>query len=136
VPDVSEVKKKIFLYQDRYKIALKKRIEYVRLQYEKLISSRAFTSPKDRINEYYINIDNKIKEMENIINLKLKDYNTKTVELISKLDAMSPLKTLTRGYSIAEKDNNIIKSVREVKNGDIINLRLQDGSLKTKIMEG
>jgi len=135
IPDISEVNRKINLYRDRYRTALKQKIEFMRLRYEKIISSKALKNPIDNINEYYITIDNKIKTMENIVNLKLKDYNTKTVELISKLDAMSPLKTLIRGYCIAEKDSKIIKSVSQLKQGDTINLRLQDGSLKTKIME-
>ena len=108
----------------------------MKLRYEKIMSSKVFKNPMDDINEYYIIVDNKVKTMENIINLKLKDYNTKAIELISKLDAMSPLKTLTRGYCIAEKDKYIIKSVKQLQNGDIVNLRLQDGSLKTKIIGG
>ena len=136
VPDIAEVKRKIRLYKDRYKTALKQKIEFMKLRYEKIMSSKVFKNPMDDINEYYITVDNKVKTMENIINLKLKDYNTKAIELISKLDAMSPLKTLTRGYCIAEKDKYIIKSVKQLQNGDIVNLRLQDGSLKTKIIGG
>ena len=136
VPDIAEVIKKIGLYRDRYKTALKQKIEYIKLRYEKVISSKAFKKPMDTINEYYLLVDNKIKTMENIINLKLKDYNTKAVELISKLDAMSPLKILTRGYCIAEKDKKIIKSVKQLQDGDIVNLRLNDGNLETKIVGG
>jgi len=136
VPDIEEVKRKISIYRDRYKTALKQKIEYIRLRYEKVISAKPFKNPMDSINEYYITVDNKIKTMENVINLKLKDYNTRMVELISKLDAMSPLKTLTRGYCIAEKDKNIIRSVKELQVGDIVKLRLQDGSFESKIVGG
>lgn len=49
-------------------------------------------------------------------------------ELTSKLDALSPLKVMLRGFSLAESENGtIIKSVKEVKNDDRINLRFADG---------
>ena len=37
---------------------------------------------------------------------------------MSKLDTLSPLKTLTRGYSLTEKDNKIVKSAKELKKDD------------------
>ena len=48
--------------------------------------------------------------------------------LISTLDALSPLKTLARGYSLVEKDNNrVITKSKDLKTGDNINIRFQDG---------
>jgi exodeoxyribonuclease VII large subunit len=55
------------------------------------------------------------------------------IELITKLDTLSPLKTLARGYSIVEKNDNIVKSINDVKDGDEINIRLIDGKTKAKI---
>ena len=46
---------------------------------------------------------------------------------MSKLDALSPLKTLTRGYTLTEKDNKIVKSSSELKQGDEVKLRFYDG---------
>ena len=56
------------------------------------------------------------------------------VKLISKLDALSPLKTLTRGYSIVETNGKIIKSVQDVEKDDEIDIRFIDGKAKAKIM--
>ena len=72
--------------------------------------------------------------MENIISNKVKDLKTRSVEIISKLDTLSPLKTLTRGYTIAEKNKKSIKSIRELKKDDIINLKFIDGQIQSKIM--
>ena len=48
---------------------------------------------------------------------------------------MSPLKTLTRGYSLVEKYNKIVKSVKQLKENDEINIRFYDGDKKAKILE-
>ena len=52
------------------------------------------------------------------------------VELTAKLDAMSPLKVLTRGYAMAQTaDGSVIRSVTQVDPGDPITVRLTDGSI-------
>ncbi len=51
------------------------------------------------------------------------------------LDALSPLKVLARGYSVAEVDGHPITSVKSVAVGDEINLRVNDGTLLCEIKE-
>ncbi len=53
--------------------------------------------------------------------------------LLGKLDALSPLKTLERGYSIVKKDNKAITSVFSVKTNDNITIDLKDGSIKATV---
>lgn len=134
VPDIEEIKKKLETYNQRYKISLKKKIEFMKLRYQKSMSSKAFTDPTAKIKEQYINLDIIIKNLENLITNKVKDSKTKSIELISKLDTLSPLKTLTRGYSIAQKDGKTIKSVKELKTNDVLGIRFTDGEVKTKVL--
>ncbi len=134
VPDIEEVNNKIDTYRNRYKNLLKKKIEYMKLRYEKCMASKAFTDPTSKIKELYIELDNQIKSMENTIVNKVKDLKTNSVEIISKLDTLSPLKTLTRGYTIAEKDKKSIKSVKDLQKDDIIQLKFVDGNIETKVI--
>lgn len=134
VPNIADVKLKLESYQSRYKMALKKKIELMKLRYEKCMNSRVFREPLQKINEQYIAVDMKLKRIENSIILKLKDCKTNMTNVISKLDALSPLKTLTRGYIIAQKGNTIIKSVQDIKTDEQIKLRFQDGERKAKIL--
>lgn len=134
VPDIEEIKRKLEIYNQRYKISLKKKIEFMKLRYQKCMSSKVFTEPTAKIKEQYINLDIIIKNLENLITNKVKDAKTKSIELISKLDTLSPLKTLTRGYSITQKDGKTIKSVKELKTNDEIDIRFTDGKIKTKVL--
>lgn len=134
VPDIEEIKRKLETYNQRYKTSLKKKIEFMKLRYQKCMSSKVFTDPTAKIKEQYINLDIIIKNLENLITNKVKDAKTKSIELISKLDALSPLKTLTRGYSIAQKDGKTIKSVKKLKTNDEIDIRFTDGKIKTKVL--
>lgn len=136
VSDIEEIKRKLEIYNQRYKISLKKKIEFMKLRYQKCMSSKVFTEPTAKIKEQYINLDIIIKNLENLITNKVKDAKTKSIELISKLDTLSPLKTLTRGYSIAQKDGKTIKSVKELKTNDELDIRFTDGKIKTKVLWG
>ena len=127
VPDVYELKQKINDYQNRCRMSLKKQIQLMKLRYEKCMKSRVFTDPMRKIRDSDIVLDSYVQRLENRIRNIQKDNKTKYVELVTKLDTLSPLKTLTRGYTLAEKDNRIVKSVNELNKGDEIKLRFFDG---------
>ena len=134
VPNCSEIQLKLKTYENRLKNALYKKVEVMKLRYEKCMKSKAYTSPLQKINEYYMLIDKNEKALENKIQVILKEKKAYMIEWISKLDALSPLKTLSRGYSIVQKDNKIVKTVKELKQGDSIKLRLTDGEKEAKIL--
>ena len=135
VPNISDIIIKLDNYNLRYKNALKKKIEIMRLRYEKCMMNRVFRNPLQNIQDKYVYIDRINKSMQLNITKKLQGSKTKMVELITKLDNLSPLKTLTRGYSLVEKDNKIVKSIKDIKSGDEISIRLIDGDAKAKIFD-
>ena len=135
VPEIDEIYEKIYEYQRRYKLDLKKKIELMRLRYEKCIKSKSFSEPLQRINERYIKIDIVNQKLYLNISRKLGESKNEAVSLISKLDTLSPLKTLTRGYCIATLDNGaIINSSKSIEKNDIINLKFKDGDKNAKII--
>ena len=134
VPNISDIILKLDNYNLRYKNALKKKIEIMKLRYEKCMTNRVFSNPLQNVQERYLQLDKINKNMQIAINNKIQINKTKMVELITKLDTLSPLKTLTRGYSLIEKDNKIVKTVKELKKGDEVSVKLIDGNAKAKIM--
>ena len=135
VANIDDVKSTLFLYNTRYKNALKKKLQLMRLSYEKCMARQAFKNPTQKINEQYMVIDMKVKAMQNKIQLKLKEERTKFIKQVSKLDTLSPLKTLARGYSIVtDSSNKIIKSVKDLKEDQNINIRLADGEKQAKVL--
>ena len=133
--DIYEVTKKLNTYQDRLRQALKRKVEIMRLRYEKIMASRVFTDSTKSIKEKYLYIDSKTKEFEDAIQKKFKECQNRVINSITKLDALSPLKTLTRGYSVVEFTGKAVKSINEVKKDDNISIRLQDGYLGAKITD-
>ena len=134
VPDIFELKQKIQNYQNRYRIALKKKLEVMKLRLEKVMKSRAFTDPKRKIIDNSILLDNLVKRLEKTIKDLQNSKTNRYKELIAKLDTLSPLKTLIRGYSLTEKDGQIVKSVKQINKGDLISIRFTDGKKEAEIL--
>lgn len=130
VPDIYEEKQKINDNQARLRMALLKKLEFMRMRYDKCMSSSVFREPTRKINEEAIRLDNYIKQLEQYIKTKQKEEKTKYIKLVAKLDAYSPLKTLARGYSIVQKEGNMVKSKEQLNSGDDIEIKLADGDVK------
>lgn len=129
VPDIYEVKQKINDNQARLRMALLKKLEFIRMRYDKCMSSSVFREPTRKINEEAIRLDNYIKELEQHIKTKQKEEKTKYIKLVAKLDAYSPLKTLARGYSIVQKEGKMVKSKKQLNSGEDIEIKLADGEV-------
>lgn len=137
VQKIDDVKELLSNYQNRNKLALKKKLQLMRLEYEKCMTKQVFTNPLQKINEQYMVLDMKVKKLQNSISNKIKEEKTKYVKSVAKLDALSPLKTLARGYSIVsldnEKDKDVIISAKQLKRDDKINVKFADGDVKAII---
>ena len=134
VPEISELKIKLLNYQNIYKISLRRKLELMKLQYEKCMQKRIFVEPNYMINERYIIIDNLLKRITDSINNIVLQNKNKYSNMIEKLDALSPLKTLLRGYCITEINGKNIKSSKELNKDDVIDLIFIDGNVTAKII--
>ena len=133
VPDVQELSLKLKGYENRFKQALTRKLQLMRLRYEKCMQSMAFTGALQKVNEQYIVIDMKVKTIENAIIQKLQIEKANLQNLIIQLDTLSPLKTLARGYGIIYKQGGRVKKVTDLKPQDEITIRLQDGEANAVI---
>ena len=133
VADVGKIKEELEKYKNRLKADLIKKIEFIKLRYEKCMNSKGFKDILSRIQENYLRIDSIIKNLEYLIKSKYNDSKNKFITCVSKLDNLSPLKILTRGYAIPQKDGVIIKSSKQLKKDDNIELILSDGKVEAII---
>lgn len=97
---------------DRLKYTGKNIIAQKEKKYISIMSSYIFQNPK------------KLTEIK----------QNKYLQLISKLETLSPLLTIQRGYSITKKNGKVITSTKELKAKDKIELTLKDGTINAEVI--
>jgi exodeoxyribonuclease VII, large subunit len=129
VPDISEVRELLGGLKIRQGQAVRKKLTEYRRQLESLVSRPALTDPEVYLGTKRMALDyaraNLVRAAEKNTAVRKQAY----VTLAAKLDALSPLKVLGRGYSITEKDGKIVRNAGEVQPGDRIGVRLTGGKL-------
>lgn len=141
VPDIEVLKFKLQNYNVRMKNSLVKKLTVSRTHLQKVQSRQVFRQPYDKINQYRQKLDNDLKQLVKSNEMILKDKKSEFGILIGKLDALSPLKILERGYSVVrkpDKDNinkpEIISSVEQVCIGDKLEVLLKNGIIDCSII--
>ncbi len=125
VPSMIELRNRINTDRNRISQNVVGRIESSRL----LLKRFKMRTPKDRIDDYNLKLDSLLKSMGNSLKMKTMTLRKQFSEQTAKLDALSPLQTLSRGYSIpTTEDGTVIRSAEEMKKGMEFTLRLKDGS--------
>ncbi len=135
VADVEELKNTLRIYENRLKISLKRKTELMKLKLEKYRNSNAFKNPLQKVNNAYLQIDHLAKQMENAITKKLKNAKASFSKEVTKLDALSPLKTLSRGFCIVQQKDKVIAKAQNLQQNQEIDLIFQDGKARAKILE-
>jgi exodeoxyribonuclease VII large subunit len=101
---------------------------------QSLAERRIFSSPEEIFRNYEQQLDQIETKLEHQIEKDYNNWENKYQLLYQKLNNLSPLKTLDRGYSILQDENDkTIKSVDQLKNGDLLNARLSDGLAELEV---
>lgn len=125
VPSAIELRNRIDTDKNRISRNMAGRIEGNRLLLERF----KMRTPKDRIDDANLRIDSLIKSMDSSLKMKTMHLKRELSSAAAKLDALSPLQTLARGYSIpTTEDGTVIRSAKEMKVGTEFTLRMKDGS--------
>ena len=135
VPDIREQKFYLSALKSALDNAIETDIKEKQYNLEQLTKSSVLKNPEKIIENCELYLDT----LTTRINMNFKDiftkYSSEFSMLCSKLDSLSPLKVLARGYSITKKDENIIINSKDLSVGDNISIQFADGNAKAKITE-
>ena len=103
-------------------------------QWKSLEESYAFKQPRMLIQQYSQRLDELLRQLQNysktLVAAKARDFQM----LAGRLNALSPLAILERGYSISfSEDGGLLKDIRQLKSGQMIRTRLGRGIANSKV---
>ena len=133
VPDIFELKSELLGLKQHLSVLMRNMLTGEKERLENFEKQITILSPTNKIINSRQELSNLYEKVVNSINLKLNDEKAKISLLSSKLNALSPLEVLSRGYSISYKNEMPIKSVGDVKIGDNIKIRVTDGEFFAEV---
>ena len=106
------------------------------------VKEEKFDNIYERLIASYKNIINVNKQNLILLENKLSNNVTRTLDnnkhkylnIINKLEALNPLLTIKRGYTVTRLNGNVISSAKKIKKDDIIELEFQDGKQNAKVI--
>jgi exodeoxyribonuclease VII large subunit len=135
VPQYDEVVWKIDNLKYRLKNSLSKKTSNLRVKLDSINSSRVFKNPISMLESKILRLENLNKQIENTTSITIKNKKIKLVEKMTALDGLSPLKTLSRGYSmVLDSKDNIVKSSKALNKGDKIKINMHDGNVEASVL--
>ncbi len=134
VPSQEDVRAVLRAFQHRLQGLLRARIDSARLRLEALAERRAFRRPFDRLHDLQRQLDELERRATVAIANKLDRTQSRVERLAGKLDSLSPLAVLSRGYSMTHRaDGTLLRDARHVKPGDEIETRLAHGRIMSRV---
>ena len=91
-------------------------------------------SPDDKIAKLYNDLDFLSQKYENNSNRIFQNTANKIELLATKLESLNPVSTLKRGYSVVTNNDKTVTSVKDVKNGDTLDINVTDGKIISKVI--
>ncbi len=157
VPQLSDICSYLNQLKIRLYNSIEKKLELNKKKLDNLKNRNIFKSPMMIYQTKELQLDNLIERLKfsqsNLINLKEKQLlkiknsfilrnpyqmldkkSIKYLQLVSKLDTLSPLLTLKRGYTMTRINNKVIKSCKNIEKNTVINIEFADGKIDAKVI--
>lgn len=135
VPDQDALRQNLDAMSNAMVSSLSRQVKAARQHLMVLSASQALRSPTGYLEQRSQSVELLKNRLVAAQNQNVTRAKQRYIAQISKLEAMSPLKVLTRGYSMAQTERGeVIRSVNQVELGQRIRIRLSDGTLSATVM--
>lgn len=136
VPDQDVLYQNLDAMSSAMASSLSRQIKSAQQHLNTLSASPALRSPTGYLEQRSQGLELLKNRLVSVQNQQITKKNQHYIALVSKLDAMSPLKVLSRGYSMAQTNKGeLLRSVQQVELGERIQVSLSDGNLFATVME-
>lgn len=91
--------------------------------------------PETQLKQAKKRYEERSNQLARSMNVQLKRLHSQFQTVLGKLNALSPLQVMERGYSLAYKDKELIKSVDQVEQNDTLEVKMTDGVLTCEVLQ-
>ena len=135
VPDQDALRQNLDAMSNAMVSSLSRQVKAARQHLKVLSASQALRSPTGYLEQRSQSVELLKSRLVAAQNQNITRARQRFIAQISKLEAMSPLKVLTRGYSMAQTQRGeVVRSINQVELGERIRIRLSDGTISATVM--
>ena len=135
VPDMADLLAGVYALRSRMEQAALHDMHARRAALENLLSRRILRRPEELAYASRLRLDYASQRLRDAMKARVYAEHTRLARASTRLDAMSPLAVLARGYAIALKNGAPVKSVHELDPGDKLTLTLGDGACEVLVWD-
>lgn len=140
VPDLAEIKKQVTSLTQRLVFGIRSKVRTCRERAERCMDTQFLRRPKDDLFRKMQDVDQLVKRLNQAVTAVAGEKKNRLALQVSRLNDLSPLATLGRGYAICrDKQGKVVNKTEQVINGEHLEIVLQDGlvdCIVEKIKEG
>lgn len=135
LPDQDALRQNLDAMTGAMAASLERQIKSAQKHLDVLSRSPALRSPDSYLQQREKSLELLKNRLISAQNQNITRKNQQFIAAVSKLDAMSPLKVLSRGYAMAQNQNGeVVRSVKQVELGERITVTFSDGKLSATVM--
>lgn len=136
VPDQDALRQNLDAMSSAMAVALNRQLKAARQHLDTLSQSPVLRNPTGYIQQQRKGLELLKNRLISAQNQAISQKKQRYIAAVSKLDAMSPLKVLSRGYSMAQTSaGEVLRSVHQVELGERVSIRLTDGILSATVVD-
>ena len=135
-PEEGELYGLLQSYYERLRKAMSSRIMYENKRLDTLSQTKVLRSPMELVRHKQMQLDMLSSTLNSLYKKEIAENRARLERAVSGLEALSPLKVLSRGYSMTIKNGRVISSASQLSAGDIITLKFADGTTEAAITGG
>jgi exodeoxyribonuclease VII large subunit len=135
VPAADEISARVRAYQQRLRHAAHRRVMWLRARFDGIVAQRPFRRPFDLIHDRSRRLDELTMHGNSAVHRMLREYEGRLATIAGKIDSLSPLAVLARGYTITQdaRTGDVIRSANHVRTGQSILTLFGDGKAVSKV---
>ena len=134
-PDWREALAQVLEYHQYFHRAAKSQVEYLRQSLDLLVQDSPLGLPEELLQGRREALEDCTARLAQGLRGRLLGEQKRLAVLSGTLDALSPLRVLSRGYAMVTKEGRVLKSAGEAAPGDKVAIRLAEGELSAEILE-
>lgn len=135
VPDSAKLNEELAGIEKKLGMLAQQKTNGLRFSLENAEKMLRLRSPQGRVDNAFLRLDSLGTALDNSVNKLLLTAKQRLGESAAKLEALSPLAVLARGYGVMSGENGkIIGSVKQLNTGDNVSFRMSDGTASAQIL--